>query len=316
MTPAVRLLLAGILTTLFVVDYAVHLMAKIDIDIAAILNIALHALLPLSVGLFYILRRHDERMAAVMFSIAFLLLFAPLCTVLNYLAIPIAGHRIDNLLTSLDRWVGISYPALIVFVSNHPVALKLLNLTYAISVFQVAIAIVLLGWNGASSDLSRLCIAVVLCAFSSIGFWTMYPSFGAYTVYDMVEISHRAHVTVDNAYPAFLNSIFIHTPMHIDVLNARGLIGFPSFHTQEIILAIWYLRKDRIAFIPMSIFSAIALAAVPVAGGHHVMDVIGGIVFAIAGIAAAGHIVSWLGRFDERVSPLSTNVSYQSSFRR
>ena len=64
-------------------------------------------------------------------------------------------------------------------------------------------------------------------------------------------------------------------------------------------LAIWYMRKQRIFFVPFLMFSIVALAAVPVEGGHHVVDIFGGAAFAGVGIIAARRLVDWLTNLDQ-----------------
>lgn len=294
MTPRVRFFLAGILLLLFCVDFVWGTASHADIDYGKLLRIALFSLIPVSVGILYSTLRPDERMASVMFSIAFLLLFAPLCTLFNYLAISIAGPRIDDVLASYDRALGINWADFVTVIARHPLAIQLLGAAYKISAFQVAVAIALLGYRSDARDISLVCIATIVCAWTTIAFWTALPSFGAYSVYDLTAIGHRLGVTIDRSYPDFLVWVLSHGPGRIDVLNAKGLIGFPSFHTEEIIIAWWYLRKQRLPFILMSVFSVIALISVPFQGGHHIVDIIGGFAFAAAGIWSASRILQLL----------------------
>lgn len=305
MTSSVRILLATILLVLVIVECAWAKASHFDVEVYAMLRIAAFDLIPLTVGLFYVFLRPDLRMSTVMFAVAFLLLFAPLGTILNYFAVSVAGHPIDALLARLDRALGVNWLALMLAVAHHPAAITILSLAYSISALQIAIPIALIGFNGDLKDISRLCIATAICALSSIAFWTAFPSFGAYTVYDLTFVAQHAPVSVDTLYPKFLLGILAHGPGHIDPANARGLIGFPSFHTEEIVLAIWYLRKQAIYFLPMLAFSILALASVPFSGGHHIVDVFGGILFAAGGIALAGAVVSRLEVLEGRWQPVA-----------
>jgi len=294
MTPRVRFFLAGILLLLFCVDFAWATAVHANVDYGKLLRIALFSLVPVSVGIVYSTVRPDERVASVMFAVAFLLLFAPLCTLINYLAIPIAGPRIDHVLASYDRALGINWADFVTGVARYPLAIDLLGAVYKVSAFQVAVAIALLGYRSDARDISLVCIATVVCAWTTIAFWTALPSFGAYTVYDLTAIGRRLGVTIDRSYPDFLVWVLAHGPGRIDLLSAKGLIGFPSFHTEEVIIAWWALRKQRVPFILISIFSLVALVSVPVQGGHHIVDVIGGFAFAAIGIWVASRILQLL----------------------
>src|SRR5438874_1601457 len=170
MTRRVRFLLAGILLALFCAGYSWGAAGHFDIDYGKLRYIALFALIPLSVGTLYTFWRRDERMASVMFSIAFLLLLAPLCTLLNYLAISIAGPRIDNALASYDRALGIHWPDLIMSLAGHPTLVAILGVSYKISAFQIAVGVALLGFKSDSRDIAGVCIATTICALVTIAF--------------------------------------------------------------------------------------------------------------------------------------------------
>ena len=306
MTPSIRLFLLGVLLTLAGVEGVWLLVAHFEVDFIALRNVLVFALIPFSAGLFYTFVRFDQRVSAMLFGIAFLSVFGPLCTILTYFAVSIAGHRIDDFLAHIDQNMGVDWPSLVQFVCYHPMLINMLAVAYSASAFQVAIAIALLGLNGDLKDISRLCVATVLCALATIAFWTLLPSFGAYTVYDLASVAHKTHVIIDTRYPKLLGSVLAHGPGRVDPTNTRGLVGFPSFHAQEIVLAVWFLRKQPIFFVPILIFGIVALASVPIEGGHHVIDVVGGFGFAAVGILGAYRLVDRLTAFDRaqrRLSP-------------
>jgi hypothetical protein len=294
MTPRVLFLLAGVLLVLFCLDALWGAVVHASIDYGKLGHVALFSLLPLSVGIVYSTWRPDERVASVMFAVAFLLNFTPLCTLLNYLAIPLAGPRIDNMLAGWDRALGINWPGFIMAFAGHPLAVKLLGIAYKISAFQVAAAIALLGYRADVRGIAVVCIATVICALTTIAFWTALPSFGAYTIFDLSEIGRRSGLIIDRSYPDFLVRVLAHGPGRIDILNAKGLVGFPSFHTEELVIAWWTLRKQRLVFILISLFSLVALVSVPFQGGHHFVDILGGFGFAALGIWSAGKILKML----------------------
>ena len=308
MTPNIRLVLVGILLTLFGAEYSLMVLTHFDVDIIGLLKIVAIAMVPLSAGLYYVFVRSDERVSAMLFGLAFLLVFAPLCTIINYFAVSIAGRRIDDFLAHVDQSMGIDWPSLMLFTLTHPVIAKILGVAYTFSAFQLAIPLIVLGLNGDPKDISRLCIAATLCALATIAFWTVLPSFGAYAVYDLASIGRRAHSAIDTTYPQYLKSLLAHGTGHAVPNNAGGLVGFPSFHTEELVLAVWYIRKQRFFFWPVLIFSVIALASVPVQGGHHVVDVFGGVLFAAVGIMVARRLVDWLTNLNRVQLPTLANA--------
>jgi hypothetical protein len=305
MTNQVKAILAGILASLGIAIMLWQSIAHFDVDLRALGNIVAHALIPILVGMFYHFVRPDQRMSAMMFGIAFLMLLAPLCTILNYFAVTIAGASIDKYLMEADRMLGVSWPSLVISAGRHPQLLTAMSQAYVVSAFAVAIPLVLNGYNGDPKDISKQCFAVAIGAISTVIFWTVLPSFGAYTVYDLADLSRRAHVSIDTTYPNFLRQILSAGPGHINPADAHGLIGFPSFHTEELLIAVWYSRKRLIFFLPILAFSLLALISIPISGGHHIVDLLGGFAFAAIAIAAAAKLTDRLDAPVQNIGQLS-----------
>ena len=92
MTPSVRFILAGILLALVGTECACLAAFHFDMDLTAVLKVLAVAVPPLAAGLYYLFVRSDARVSAMLFGLAFLLVFGPLCTILNYFAVSVAGH--------------------------------------------------------------------------------------------------------------------------------------------------------------------------------------------------------------------------------
>ena len=73
----------------------------------------------------------------------------------------------------------------------------------------------------------------------------------------------------------------------VEIADMEGLITFPSFHTAWAILFMWGfypVRKLRLAAIALNL---LMIASTPVMGAHYFVDLLGGIIVALAAIAAA-----------------------------
>ena len=64
------------------------------------------------------------------------------------------------------------------------------------------------------------------------------------------------------------------------------MIAFPSFHVTWAILLTYACRAKKIFFYPVALYNLILIISTVLLGWHYAMDVIGGVVLAIAGIAA------------------------------
>jgi membrane-associated phospholipid phosphatase len=65
--------------------------------------------------------------------------------------------------------------------------------------------------------------------------------------------------------------------------HLTGLIQFTSFHTTMALILTWAMRRTPL-FWPFVIINTLMAASTPLYGGHYLMDLIGGTVFAILAI--------------------------------
>ncbi len=80
-------------------------------------------------------------------------------------------------------------------------------------------------------------------------------------------------------------------PGHISPAELRGIVGFPSYHTVQALVLIWY--GWRVVYVRWAalLLNIVVLIATPIQGGHHLIDMVGGAVVAVAAIALADWIV-------------------------
>lgn len=117
----------------------------------------------------------------------------------------------------------------------------------------------------------------------------MAPAFGAMSVYPLdPALAARLRVPVDGAYGDTLVRMLKEGPGLITPDNMKGLIGFPSFHAVLALLLMWYFRVlPRIRWIAW-IVNSVVIAATPIAGGHHAVDILAGAPVALLAVGIAG----------------------------
>jgi membrane-associated phospholipid phosphatase len=255
-----------------------------DIDAPAYGLLALLTLALAAGGVFYDRVRRDERLAAMLFGTSFLIGMSASFSVLNYLLLTVAGHRIDVPLAAIDRALGVDWPALMAFVAHYPLTNTVLQLVYICVLPQLAVLTVALGFWGKPEQIYALCLAVAAGAAIAIGVWTVAPSFGAFSVYELpANVSRHLVLALDGSYAHQLIHLLANGPGRIAPSSAQGLIGFPSYHAVLALLVVWYARKLAvIRWVALGI-NAVVLVATPIQGGHHVVDVLAG--FAVAALA-------------------------------
>jgi hypothetical protein len=239
-------------------------------------------------AVYYGCKRKELSVAATFAAATFLIVFPAACSLLSYLSLTIAGPRIDALLAGIDAQMGFSWPALMGFAARHVGLTAVLRLIYLSVMPQTAFLILLLGWKERVADLYGFCLALSIGAIITVCAWTAFPSFGAFSVFDLPpQVASRLGLALNGDYGHQLIAMLKSGPGRISVREMRGLVGFPSYHTVQALTLAWYARNVSYARWPAIVLNAIVLVAVPVHGGHHLVDMIGGAAVTFAAIAIA-----------------------------
>lgn len=292
-------LLLGIVTGIAAVDCVWTSIRHFDIDARGYLFYAsIAAVLGLS-GWFYARVRKDDNLSGMLTGAGFLCGFSLALSMLNYFLLTVAGPRIDMQLASVDRFFGIDWLALMAIAAAHPIINALLDLIYGTVLPQLALLIVCLGWTGRPNTIYRLCLSVAVGAAITVSFWTCFPSFGAFSVYDLPPtLAKHMMVALDGHYAHKLVRLLAQGPGYMTPDDIKGLIGFPSFHAALAMFAAWYAYEVKLLRWPLIALNGIVLIATPIQGGHHVIDVLAGIAVAAVAIALSKRIMQVCTRAD------------------
>ncbi len=292
MASRLQLILLGIVALVGAIDLIWIRSGHFDVDLRAYGAIGLLAIACAAGGIFYERVRKEERLAAMLIGTSFLIGMSASFSLLNYLLLTVAGRRIDVPLAALDRALGVDWPALMRLAAQHPLIAAGLQLAYISVLPQVAALVALLGWRGRHESIYGYCIALTAGAAISISVWVAAPSFGAFSVYALpANVGDHLALALDGAYAKDLVALLAHGPGHISPTDAKGLIGFPSFHAVMAMLVVWYGRHlSYVRWFALAL-NSIVLVATPIEGGHHVVDVLAGFAVAAAAVLFADWIV-------------------------
>ncbi len=259
-------------------------------------------------GYVYATWRPEPRLAAMLFGTGFLIAFTAAASVLNTMLLTVAGPRIDSVLAQADIAMGFDWPAMMRDLANHPTVLLVLQLAYGVLLPQIALAVVVLGTWGRIASLYRFILAVAIGALICIFIWSLFPAFGAMSVYHFDHaLAARLHVPVDEAYGRALIKMLQEGPGPITPDSIKGLIGFPSFHAVLAMLLIWYLRDVRWVRWPALVLNVTVIFATPIEGGHHWVDVFAAVPVTVLAIALSRHAFTRAAQLDfARTSARST----------
>lgn len=241
---------------------------------------------------FYGSVRRDEALSALLACSAFLIVFPAGCALLSYLLVTVAGARIDGALAAADRAIGFDWRALMAFVADYPRANMLLGLAYLSVMPQTVVLIFALGFAKKTAELYRFSLALALGAVVTLAIWAIMPSFGAFSVYTLPDpVAAKLGLALGFDYGRALVEMLKDGPGFISPGEMRGIVGFPSYHTLQALVLMWYARELKLLRWPAILLNAACLVAIPIQGGHHLVDLFGGTLVTAVSIALAGWIV-------------------------
>jgi hypothetical protein len=282
-----------LIAAIFAVDVGIVLVRAIPVDwLGYVAGVAI-GLAAISLGQFYRIVRPNERIALAATATGLFVLFTICASILNHSLLPIGGRRIDILLMWIDGLLGYSWPAAVEVAAAMPVVGLLLGVVYLSSLLQMIFVICLLGFSGRAGDLERFMFAGILAGLATIAIWAVMPSSGpsAY-LHIPAETADKIRLVVGASYGAELNRLAIEGPALISLRDALGLIAFPSFHTVMACLAVWFTMGFPRVFPVFAVINILMLPAILVHGGHHLVDVFGGLAVFVAALVVARAFVS------------------------
>ena len=237
------------------------------------------------VGILYRASGRSERISLALVATGILVLFTMVLSIFNYLLLPLYREPLDLYLVQIDTWLGYSWPAIVKFSGHHPFFNELTRYAYVSSLPQIALLIIILGFNGKQKDLHECILFIIVSGLVTIGFWAVFPTFGTSILYDISgTIEQAARPLVGSAYGAELLRLGTEGPNYITPEDIEGLVAFPSFHTILALITIYAARTTNWLFPIVFAVNLFVLPGVLIHGGHHLIDVFGGILVAFATI--------------------------------
>ncbi|UXS00972.1 phosphatase PAP2 family protein [Agrobacterium tumefaciens] len=304
--PAERFVLS-IIVALFVIDATLITLKGIRIDYAGYLVCGLLGGGVFILGQFYRNSGRDLHIAAALTSAGLFVLFTLVASVFNYMFLPVRFAIVDPLLFRIDGAFGYSWPDVVTWSATHPLVAKILYAVYATSLPQLLLIVITLGFTGRRASLHHFLVTGVLGALTCIIFWIFFPTLGpsAYQTFPQW-VMQVIPLAVDAGYGRELVRLAYEGVVYLTPKDTLGLIGFPSFHIVMAAMSVWFVPRHwafRAVIWPLN---ALMVPAVLVQGGHHLVDIAGGLlVFAIICPVSAWLLNRMAEREKARRAPLS-----------
>lgn len=234
---------------------------------------------------FYTAKRPEPPLAMMAMSLFYLVLFTALCAVLSYASVAFGLPLLDAKLAALDARLGLDWMALLTFVDAHPLLALALQMAYAASLPHVALAALVLSFNGDHDRLRLFLMLFAVTGATTCVLSGLLPAAGAFVHYAPAD--HLRDVVGTDAglwHLTQFNALRDGTMTLIDIAHAEGLVTFPSFHTALAIVCGWATWRARYVAWPSAVLAGLIVASTPSIGGHHFVDIFAGAAIAFAAI--------------------------------
>lgn len=230
------------------------------------------------IGVYIRATRQMPRLALGAIGFGVFTLFTGSIAIFIFTLFPVVNPLIDPILIGIDAWLGYSWPRFVEHIAAYPTFGLALRYVYLGALPQVVAMIVLLSFLGTANALHRFLAVGILCMIVTVAVWWLFPSVGP-AAYNMVsaEIQNQIGLVVNASYGADLRRLASVGLPVITPAQINGVIAFPSFHMIMACMVVWFAR-GTVAFVPMLLFNIAMVPATLSHGGHHLVDVLAGVV--------------------------------------
>ncbi len=225
--------------------------------------------------------RPNRNFVVMVRETAWMLAFSAAAGLLSNLVVTRNLPLIDDRLAAFDAVLHLDWLAYYAYVAGHPALGMVYALFYFLALPFIAFGIIALAVMERTERASELVLAAMIGALIAIALSGLWPSSGALAYFRPDEALALHHPVVDLDYKQAFFDLRSGAWTRFTLDDLRGLIAFPSYHAVLNVVIVLAFRGIWRFFWPMLVLNLAMLATAPVEGGHHFVDVIGGVVVAI-----------------------------------
>lgn len=191
----------------------------------------------------------------------------------------------DPILYRADLLLGFDWRKAFAAYHSYPQIHFYAQFCYASIAYSPMIVLIGLSTLGLEQRMRQFLLAIAITLMVCLAFFFIMPAEAAltYLVGTNPEYMPRTGIV---AWQTLLDlRAGVMSPIELDKMT--GLITFPSFHTASAVLYLWAGWGIRFLRWPIAIVNVGMILATPMEGTHYLVDVIGGVLLAMAAIYAA-----------------------------
>jgi hypothetical protein len=236
----------------------------------------IHILIPILFALAVAARRLGwPRTGLVLEYVSLMMAVGLALAVMTYACSALSGPWMDASLRAADRALGFDWLTWFHFITGHPLLGSMLHTLYSSLVVQVLYLALLRGLMGDGGRLREtFWVLLIGCLITCLGAWAA-PALGPYDTYHLKQSYGQFVLELEHLHSGH--------DLNFALGGLLGVVDFPSFHSTMALALAYAFRGTGIIGWAIAAAEIVLLLAVPVYGGHYLVDVIAGIaVFALS----------------------------------
>jgi hypothetical protein len=231
------------------------------------------------------------RLALALVGTAIFTGFTAVSSVFIFSLFPLANPLIDPHLIQLDQVFGYHWPGFVAWLAQYPGLALVLGYIYHSSLPQILLTILLLAALSRDLVLHRFLLVGIVTLILAVAIWWVIPSVGPSAFQSIPEADRIATgLYYSPAYGEFLRSLVEVGPRQISPEVITGVVAFPSYHMIMALMVVWYTRGTW-AFLPAALVNTAMIPATLSHGGHHLVDLLGGLAVFALGVWIANRLI-------------------------
>jgi len=232
------------------------------------------------------------RVALTLIALCHFAFLVILITDVNVALMPTGSIINDQWLMQLDAAIfGYVWERYVAFFTDYPNLIAALRIVY-VSVFSMFLVTVLsLGLSGEARKLQHMVWTAAIAGMLTLIIWSALSTFGPTAIIATPRpVVAQADILVNVDYGRVLRSFAARGIDGNANATLGGLIAFPSFHMVMALIAAWFSWRHWAGYVVIPL-AAIMAPATLLHGGHHLLDIFGGLVVFIVALVVARAIV-------------------------
>jgi membrane-associated phospholipid phosphatase len=231
----------------------------------------------IGIGLYLRVVKQTPRLGVGVVGFGIFMAFTGTVSILAYTMFPFIHKRVDLQLIDLDAKLGFVWLDFVEKIASVPNLGWVLRLVYQTSLFQMLFVIVLLAFLNRPTDMHRFLLTAIIAMMVTLLIWWRWPSVGPPGYVNIPQdLASQSSLMADHAVGLMLvgwanEGVSIITP---DIVT--GTVSFPSYHLIMALLVVWFTWRT-IFFAPILVLNTTMIPATILHGGHHLIDLAGGI---------------------------------------